>query len=746
MNKKFIFVIVLFLLVTAVAGYCTEPLVVSIDITGLRRIEDGAVRSKLSQKINQPFEREKVSEDIQAIYRMGFFDDVAVDMKFYEGGLKLIYKLKEKPTIVKIVFAGNDELTDDKLREKTTLKVGTIADNSLIEDNTQKLKAYYNEEGYYLAQIVPIIKYSGENEVSLTFKITENMKIKIRKLEFIGNKEISTRKLKKVIDTGTWDIFSFFTGSGYLKKDVLSNDVQRIKDLYLDYGYLDIRVNDPKVVVDEKKRAITVVFELSEGQPFKITSLTLTGNKAYQQDILMPLIKIKPGEFFSKSKLTKDMNAVSDYYTEHGYASAGITPQVMPNETEHTVNVALNIEEGKLYHIGRIDISGNTKTRDKVIRREVTINEGDLYDSAKLKRSQQNINNLDFFEKVDLTPKPEPDNDTANVDIKVKDKMTGFINLGGGYSSIDHLIAMVQVTQTNLFGTGNSLKVSTQIGGLSSLYEITYKNPWFLEKPISFMSSIYRTDRVYSTFERNATGLTFGFGKRFADYYSAGLFYKLEKVNVYNVSDTASPLVIDQEGYSTTGSLTPSIARDTRDNYIDPTTGSLNSVYVTGAGLLGSNRFLKAGIESLWFFPFIGQTTFSTRLRYGYGTGMFGMPLPIYERFFVGGISTIRGVAFGDAGPKDANNQYLGGTSQILNNNEIIFPILPELKIKGVYFVDIGTAMDSSVTMRDVKYTTGLGVRWISPFGPIRVEYGYNLRRTGDEAPGRVEFSVGSFF
>ncbi|QWR78730.1 outer membrane protein assembly factor BamA [Candidatus Magnetomonas plexicatena] len=746
MNKTIIFVMALILLLTAVAGYCVEPLVVSIDIAGLRRIEDGAVRGKLSQKINQPFVREKVSEDIQTIYRMGFFDDVNVDMEFYEGGLKLIYRLKEKPTIVKIVFVGNDELSDDKLREKAPLNVGTLADYSLIEDITQKLKGYYNEEGYYLAQIYPIIRYEKEDEVTLTFEIKENKRIKIRKLEFIGNKGITTKKLKKAIDTGTWNILSFITGTGYLKKEMLNADVQKIKDVYLDYGYLDIKVSEPQVVVDEKANSITVKFELSEGQPYKINTITLSGNKAYPLDTLTPLVKLKAGDVFSRAKLTKDMTAVSDYYAERGFATANVAPQIMPNETDHTVSVGLLVEEGKVYHIGRVEISGNTKTRDKVIRREVTLDEGDLYNSAKLKRSQQNVNNLNFFESVELLPKPEPDNDTVNLDVKVKDKMTGFVNLGGGYSSVDHLIGIVEVTQINLFGSGNSLKVSSQLGGISSLYEVTYKNPWFLDKPLVFTSSIYRTDRVYSTFSRKATGLTLGLGKRFAEYYTSGVFYKLEKVDVYDISDSASQLISDQAGYSTTGSLTPSISRDTRDNYLDPTVGSLNSVYITGAGLLGSNRFFKTGIESLWFFPFIGQTTFSTRLRYGYATGLFGKPLPVYERFFVGGISTLRGVAFGDAGPKDSQNQYLGGTSQILNNNEIIFPILPELKIKGVYFVDIGTAMDSTVTIRDVKYTTGLGVRWISPFGPIRVEYGYNLRRTGDEAPGRVEFSVGSFF
>ncbi|MEO5356604.1 MAG: outer membrane protein assembly factor BamA [Nitrospirae bacterium YQR-1] len=746
MNKRVIVITLMLIIASAVGGYCAEPLVVSIDITGLRRIEDGAVRNKLTQKINQPLAREKVSEDIQIIYRMGYFDDVNVDMVFYEGGLKLIYKLKEKPTIIKIVYDGNEKFDDDKLKEKATLNVGTLADYSLIEDNTEKLKAFYNEEGYYLSEIYPVIRYEKEDEVTVTFRIKENQKIKIRKIEIAGNKDISAGKVKKAIDTGTWNIFSFFTGTGYLKKDVLNEDIQKIKDLYLDNGYLDIKVSEPMVQVNEKDQAITIVFELSEGQPYKVTGITLSGYKTYPEDVLKERIKLKPGDMFSKGKLSKDISSVASYYTERGFATANVTPQFMPRKEDHTVSIALNIEEGKVYHIGRIEISGNTKTRDKVIRREITLDEGGLFNSAKLKRSYENINNLDFFESVEFSPKPEPDSDVANIDVKVKEKMTGFINIGGGYSSVDRLIGIVSVTQTNLFGTGNSAKVSAQIGGKSSLYEITYKNPWFLDKPWIFTSSIYKMDRDYSLYSRRAAGITFGLGKRFAEYYTIGATYKFEKATVFDVKNSASRLIKDQDGSATTGSLTPSISRDTRDNHIDPTTGSVNSAYVTGAGLLGTNRFFKAGVNSLWFFPFVGQTTFSTRFRYDYGTGLFGKTLPVYERFYVGGISTIRGVAFGDAGPKDEYGDYIGGTSQILNNNEIIFPLLPEIKLKGVYFVDIGTAMDGSKTLSDMKYTTGLGIRWISPFGPLRVEYGYNLRREEGESTGRVEFGFGSFF
>ncbi|MBF0556294.1 MAG: outer membrane protein assembly factor BamA [Nitrospirae bacterium] len=721
----------------------TEPLVISIEIRGTKRIEEGAIKSKLSQKTNQPLSQDKISEDVKTVYKLGYFDDVKVETEFFEGGLKVIYIVKEKPTITKIIYYGNDELEDKKLKEKITVTAGSISDNTLIQDNVKKLKDYYDSEGYYQSEIYPILNFVKDGEVTLTFQIKEGPKLKVRKVEITGNEHLTTKQIKKVLNTSKWWILSFFDGSGFVKKDALDEDISNIQNLYMDYGYLNVKVAEPKVEVNEN--GITVRFEISEGRPYILESVKVAGNTAFDNETLSKLVIMKPGSVFNKSELTKSITALTEYYTERGYATAAVNPGVFPNEASLSVKVDLKIEEGKIYKIGTIEFSDNTKTRDKVLRREITINEGDTFDSKKIKRSYQNIKNLDFFDNVDVAPKPQPDSDIVDVDVKVKEKMTGFISVGGGYSSVDHRIGMVQLTQTNLFGTGDYAKIATEFGG-SSLYEFTYKKPWFLDKPYTLSGSIYRLDKTYIDYSRRATGIVIGISKRFWDYWETGVAYRFEAVSIHDVQNTASQLIIDQQGYSTTGSITPSISRDTRDSYIDPTVGSRNSAYFTFAGALGSNHFIKTGIESLWFFPFIGSTTYSVRGRYGYASGYGGNPLPLYERFYVGGITTLRGVAFGEAGPQDSDGTYIGGTSQLLINNEIIFPIFPEIKLKGVYFVDVGSAFGSGVTLTDIKYTTGAGVRWISPFGPIRLEYGVNLRRTNGESLGRFEFSFGSFF
>ncbi|MBF0606119.1 MAG: outer membrane protein assembly factor BamA [Magnetococcales bacterium] len=724
----------------------TEPLVKAVEIVGIKRMEEGAVKARLSQKLNQPLSRDRIDEDIRTIYKLGYFDDVKVETEFYEGGLKVVYIVKEKPTIVRINFDGNKEFKDDKLKEKITIVKGSIADTALIQDNVEKLKTFYDGEGYYLSEIFPILSYIKDDEVSLTFRIKEWKKIKIKTLQFTGNKNLSDGKIKKAIKTSTWWIFSFFTGSGYVKKDMLEEDIKAISDLYHDNGYVKVRVSEPRVVVDEAKPGITVVFDIEEGDKYNVSKVEIDGYHAFADTEIKKLVTIKSGEVFSKKTLSNNITAVSGYYSERGYATVTITPEVVPDDATKTVSVYLKVEEGKIYKIGRIEAFGNTKTRDKVLRREVTLDEGEIFNSKKLKRSYQNVNNLDFFESVEFIPRPQPDTDIVDIDVKVKEKSTAFVSFGGGYSSIDRLIGMVQLTQANVFGSGQYIKVSAELGGVSSLYEITYKEPWLFDKPISAAASVYRLEREYIKYSRRASGTALGIGKRFAEYYDLGVMYRFEDVNVFDVDDDAPKIVREQTGKATTSSITPTLTRDTRDNYNDPTEGSRNTVYVTFAGLGGSNAFLRSGVDSLWFFPFFGPTTLSFRGRYGYGSGVYGKKLPIYERFYVGGISTIRGLAFGEAGPVDEEDTFIGGTSQLIFNGEFIFPIVSEIKLKGVVFFDAGSSFESGIELSEFRYTSGGGFRWISPFGPIRIEYGHNLHQKPGESSGRVEFSFGSFF
>jgi outer membrane protein insertion porin family len=724
-----------------------QPLINSIEIKGLKRIDENAVKAKITQRPGEPISQEKTNEDIKNIFKMGYFEDVRAEIEPFEGGIKLIYVVKEKPTIIKIDFQGNKEFKDAKLKEKIAITPGAIADAVLIQDNANKLRAFYEEEGYWLSRIVPIIKTISPEEISLTYQIEEGPKVKIKKINIEGNKAIPARKIKKAMETKEWWLFSFITSSGYYKKDRMDTDIEKIKDLYFNNGYIKVAVGEPKTQLTADKKGMVITIPISEGDQYRLSSVEFSGNKVFGDDAIRKRITMLPGEPFSKETLKKDIFSISELYSEHGYALITVTPDLIPDESKKLVKIALKIDEGAKYKIGRIEISGNTKTRDKVIRREISFDEGDTFNSAQIKRSYEKINNLNFFETVDLVPKPRPEEKLVDMDVKVKERPTGFFSIGGGYSSVEKVIGMVEVTQGNLFGKGQLIKLRGELGSKTTYYDLTYRDPWFLDMPVSLTANIYKTTTSeFVEYDKKATGFGLALGRRLSDYWYGEVAYNFENANIFNVASNASLIIKDQEGTRVTSRITPSLIRDSRDNYLDPSRGSRNSVYVTYAGVGGTNHFVKAELDSAWYFP-IGRTTAMLRGRFGYAKGLEGKELPLYERFYVGGIYTIRGLGFGDAGPKDAKTgDPIGGTEQVIFNAEYIFPLISDLKLKGVTFFDAGNSYDSFKNFGDLRYTTGAGVRWISPFGPIRLEWGYNLRKRLNEKSNRFEFAFGTFF
>jgi outer membrane protein insertion porin family len=751
--KKIFIFLILFLLIPALLFAEAQPLINSIEIKGLKRIEESSVKAKISQKAGEPLSQDKTNDDIKAIFKMGYFDDVRAEIDSFEGGIKLIYVVKEKPTIVKIDFQGNKEFDDEKIKEKINITAGAIADSVLIQDNANKIRAFYEEEGFWLSQIVPVINVINQDEVSLTYQITEGSKVRIKKIDIDGNKVFSDSKIKKQMDTKEWWLFSFITSSGYFQKERMDMDIEKIRDFYLNNGYIKITIGEPKINLTNDKKGMNITIPISEGEQYKVSSISLSGNKVFNEDILRKRIKMAINSPFSKEILRKDIVSLSEQYTENGYAMVSVSPEIFPDDATKTLKLVLKIDEGEKYSIGRIEIIGNTKTRDKVIRREIRLDEGDTFNSALIKRSYERINNLNYFETVELIPKPQPEQKVVDIDVKVKERPTGFFSIGGGYSSVEKFIAMAELSQGNLFGRGQYIKLRAELGGRTTYYDISFRDPWFLDKPLTFSTNIYKISRNYIDYDKNATGFGISFGKRFSEYWAGDISYNFERAKISNISDDASSIVKEQEGTRTTSSITPSITRDSRDNFLDPSRGSRNSLYVTYAGLGGTNNFVKGEVDSAWYYP-IGSTTVMLRGRFGYARGLGGKELPLYERFYVGGIYTVRGLGYGEAGPREKTEstdtskqgELIGGTEELIFNIEYIFPLVSDIRLKGVAFIDAGNAYDKMHDFGKLRYTTGLGVRWISPMGPIRLEWGYNLDKKPGEESSRFEFAFGTFF
>lgn len=724
------------------------PVIKSIEIKGNKKISTDTILSKLNSKEGTLFSKNVVQDDIKNLYSIGYFDDIQVEIESFEGGIKLTFTFIEKPTITSLDFQGNKEFDSTDLKEKITITSGAVANLTLIRDNAQQLTSFYQSEGYWLARVIPIIKEVSDDAVALTYQIEEGPKVKIKDITIEGNEALSDKEIKKAMKTKEWWLFSFITGSGVYRKEQISEDLERIRELYHSKGYLYVAISEPVIKLGPDKRKLYLTISVSEGDQYRIAYLTIKGNTIFSRTELFNQLEIASGQIFDRSALRKDIDKIIDLYMEKGYARVDVNPLINVNSKEKTADLTLSITEGGIFRIGRIEITGNTKTRDKVIRREMRLDEGQIFNKKLLTRSYQRINNLNYFESVDVSPVPRAEEQLIDVDIKVKEKLTGMLSVGGGYSSVDKFMVLGEITQTNLFGKGLYLKLKADLSARRANYNLSVRDPWFMDRPLSATFSVYNEKIEYIEYDKEATGGSVGFGKELSEYVGASITYNLEEAEITNVKQDASPIIADQEGQKITSSISPNIWRDTRDNFLDPKRGSKNTLYTTIAGLGGDNYYWKALGDSLWYFPALLNTTFSVRGRLGYAAGYAGEDLPLYERFYVGGINTIRGLGFGEGGPRDEDGEEIGGNWEMILNTELIFPLIKEINLKGVVFFDYGGAFDEeqSFSFNDIRQTTGFGVRWMSPFGPIRLEWGYNIDPKEDENDSKLEFSIGGVF
>jgi len=742
------------------------PLIKSIRIQGNKRIEAPAIRGRISLKEGDRFSTVAIRDQIRAIYQMGFFEDVRVETEPAPGGLAVVFVVTEKPFITNILFDGNDNLKDEKLREKLTVRNQSFLDQQQVKDSVERLRLLYEEEGHYSARIIPVIKTLDEEKKILTFFIQEGPRARIKKVAFDGVKSIKVKKLKKPLFTREYSfLFSWFDDSGIYKKEELANDVERIRQVYLDEGYLNAQVGTPVVDLSADKKWFTIKFPVLEGPQFQLAQADYKGQTLFSEAELRSESKLKSGTVIRMADVRDEVTRITDLYGEKGYAFAEVNPDVRPDQETKTASVLFDVKEGPLIHVRNINISGNEKTRDKVIRRELRLNEAELIDTAALKRSFQRLNNLNYFETVEIIPK-QLDPNTVDLDVKVKEKSTGTFSVGGGFSSLDQLSIVADITEGNLFGRGQLLKVRGQLGQRRSLGVLTFREPYLLDTPISGQIDLYARETFFISYFERRVGGDIVLGKWFSEYLSGSVSLLRERLTISgdapegfflgggNVTSTPVadlPLLIQQQlGTSTTDAIVLGLARDTRDFYFDPKSGSRHGLTAEFAGsvLGGDNYFYKFIGDSVWYFPVIWDTVFSPRVRIGVAHSYRANdPLPVGERFFVGGIQTLRGFSFGRGGPTAPDTSPLGATKQLLFNFDYLFPLVPEVKVKGVIFFDYGKGFDDGEGLSlDLRPAAGAGIRWISPFGPLRLEYGINLDRRTGERSGLFEFSIGSLF
>lgn len=721
------------------------PSVRDIAVEGNRRIQAPAILNRVTTKIGDPLAPAALRDDVRSIFALGFFDDVQVRTEEFEGGVRVIFVVVERPLLREVSFEGNAELKTDELREKAAIRVGVLYNPVEVQKAEEAIRQKYEDEGFFGVQISPRTERTPEGDLRVVFRIEEGPKLHIDRIVIEGNKALTASQIKDVMQTRErlyW-IFPFST----VQRRAFDDDVDRILQLYADHGFIQARVESTEIVPDLARKKVTLRVRVVEGPQFRTGTITITGNEILSTEEIRKLLKLQEGAVFNRGALRTGARAIADRYSELGRARADVDPRTVNDLANLKVDVTIPIVEGGLVYVERINISGNTKSSEKVLRRELRVAEGELFTFQKLVRSRQRLFNLGYFDEVNVNTEQGSTPDKMVVNIDVKERATGIFSIGAGYSSIDSLFATLDVSQRNLFGRGQEVFLRFRIGSKSRLGLLGFTEPYLFDIPLKAGFDIYDREREYDDFTEERLGGDLRASYPLTEFVTLSGVYRLEEVTISNVSTTASQDLKKEEGKKLNSVVEFTLARDSRDNIFEPTKGSRHSVEFTFAGLGGDTQFYKVIAETAWFVPLpVFNLVWAARGLFGMAEGWGGQEVPIFERFFLGGATTLRGQRTRSVSPRDAAGERIGGDKELLFSTELLIPVIPRFRL--ALFFDAGNAygFGTDFDPTDLRLGAGVGVRFFSPLGPLRLDLGYNLDKQPGEKSFQVHFTVGSPF
>jgi len=756
MKKRLLFLVLSSLV--SLPSQAFEPFQVKdIRVEGIQRTEAGTVFSYLPIKIGDTVNEDRVTAAVKALYATGFFKDVRLEA----DGNVLVVMIEERPAIAQVEITGSKEFDAKQLKEglkQVGLAESRIFDRALLERAERELKNQYISRGKYGVQVTTTVTPLERNRVALNFDISEGEVAKIRGINIVGNKIFSDKDLVSefVLRTPGW--LTWYSKNDQYSKPKLQADLENLRSFYLNQGYLEFTIDSTQVSITPDKKDIFITVNLTEGRKYKVAEVKLAGDLIVPEAELARLIKLKPGDVFSRERLTESTKLIQDRLGNEGYAFASINPVPEINREKDEVTFTLYVDPGRRVYVRRIGIFGNTNTRDEVVRREMRQMESGWYNTEKLNRSKQRIDKLGYFSDVQVdTPAVQGTTDQVDVEVKLTERATGNLTAGVGYSTAEKVILSAGVSQSNIFGTGNALSFQVSTGSINQVYSLSYTNPYYTDDGVSRGFDLYQRKvdasnlSAIGSYNTSTLGTGVRFGVPITEYDTINYGLAFERTSIGLLADTPQRYIdfVNQFGSSADSYLgSVGWARDKRDSVIYTTSGTLQRI-TAEVGLPGGDlTYYRASYQHQWYYPLTRDLVFYTNGQIGYAGGYENKPLPFFKVFYLGGVNSLRGYETASVGPKDTNGDSLGGSHLLLASAEILFPFPGLQKDKSVrlsWFVDAGT-VGEKYDFQEMRYSTGLGFNWYSPVGPMKISFGKALNPKPDDRLQSIQFTLGTIF
>lgn len=762
----FKFIISLFLVSTSLSTFSSESLgplknlfkIDEVRVEGNKRVESEAILEKVEAKKGITLTNYMLRDDVKSLYKMKYFTEVEAHHK-KEGKKNILQiKVKEKPVVSRILFEGNDEVSEEDLKEQIKTKEYNILDVNTIKGDITLLTKFYEEKGFYLAQIKYDLVKNEAGNLDLVYKVKEYDKVRVKRIMFLGNHKIPDEELKKFMGTQEETLFSGLSGSGNFKEFIFKTDIEKLKYLYRTRGFLQVNIGNPIITVSEDKKWIFVTIKVKEGPKFAVNNIFFNGELLFTESEMREKLTLKSEEIYSEEKLRKDIQSLTEMYQDKGYAFANVLRRLQIVPGENKVDIHYSFERGEIAYFGKIIIKGNTRTRDKVIRRELKVYEGMKYSGSLLRKSKENVNRLGFFEPGSIifnTVSPKGKDDVLNVEISVKERQTGQISLGAGYSTATKGFFQGSIAQNNFRGLGQNLNFNLSLSENQNTGNFGFTEPYFLDTKWTAGGDLYITQNgLLSSFASKKHGADLRVGYPIFEYTRLFLTLRHE---VTEIEDVRNPTVdVDLEN-GTTASLKATLRYDKRNNIFEPTDGYYGSISFENAGLYGDHFWLKGTLEGRLYKPVYEELIFRSRVQARQLMKTSTKAVPRTEKFQMGGARNMRGFSYEDIGPhvlaenKDTGNEELfnaGGLFSLLGQFELEHPLIKEAGLKWVLFYDVGNVYADHFSGDELtlRQDYGFGFRWFSPIGVLRFEFGYPVDPKDGEDSQQFHFDIGQLF